>query len=241
MQIKKFRRASGLFVVEGAKNLLELLSSDFKVQTLYLTPEFHKGLETLMPDNLPVVHVSEDSIKPAGNLESNAAGMAIVAMKDNTPLFPEKAEYLLVLDEVKDPGNLGTIIRIADWYGVKKVVCSRDTADLYNPKVIQASMGSFTRVRLYYCDLLEYFTQLDRTTYPVWAATLKGRNLYKEPFKEQGVVLLGNESRGISPELLSFVNSEITIPKFGGAESLNVGVATAVILDNVRRKFLELT
>src|SRR5690606_15106813 len=132
----------------------------------------------------------------------------------------------------RDPGNLGTIIRIADWYGIKKLIFSEETADIYNPKVLNASMGSFTRISFFYTDLEEYLRGIP---FPVYGAFLEGENLHRKNFKPEGIILMGNESNGISGKLASLVTDKLTIPPFGQAESLNVAVATAVICDNFRR------
>ena len=235
LQIKKFRKENGVFLVEGAKSVLELLQSDFSIQVLFATQEFYQSsIRLVNAQGFPVEIVSQEELESAGVFHSNNACLAIAITKENQPLYAEEKEFVLVLDEVKDPGNLGTIIRVADWYGIRKIVCSPDTADLYNPKVITASMGSFTRVSLYYCDLPTYFSSPNRL--PVYGAFLDGENLHHTQFAASGYVVMGNESRGIGEDLEPFISHKITIPRFGGAESLNVGIATAIICDNLRRR-----
>ena len=168
----------------------------------------------------------------AGTFQSNQAGMAVVEMPDLPGLQLQSGELTLALDDVRDPGNLGTIIRVADWYGITQVVCSPTCADVYNPKVINASMGSFTRVNLWYKQLEALLSQ---STQPVYGALLQGENIYESPLKPEGILLMGNESKGVSPELASLVDRAVHIPRRGRAESLNVSVATAVILDNFYR------
>ncbi len=148
--------------------------------------------------------------------------------------LPAVGEYTLALDAVSDPGNLGTIIRVADWYGIRQVVCSLDTTDVYAPKVISASMGSFLRVRVTYTDLPTYFEQVSG---PIYGAVLdQGSNIHQRSADtEGGIVVLGNELSGIRAELAPYISEYIHIPRFGQAESLNVGVAAAVICDNLRR------
>jgi len=141
----------------------------------------------------------------------------------------------LILDDIRDPGNLGTIIRIADWYGIKKIICSPDTTDVYNPKVIAASKGSFTRVNLFYTPLPEFLAQHAKDR-DLLGAFLDGDSIYEHSFSAQGgYVVMGNESNGIGAEVETFITNRITIPRVGEAESLNVGIATAVMLDNLRR------
>jgi len=152
-------------------------------------------------------------------------------------LSPAAGEYMLMLDDVRDPGNLGTIIRVADWYGITRIVCSRDTTDVYNPKVIAAAKGSFTRVSLYYTDLIQYFEQIKDVKRQVIGAFLGGNSLYEFEYPTNGgIIMMGNESNGISEQVGQFVTDKIMIPRFGAAESLNVGIATAVMLDNMRRQ-----
>jgi TrmH family RNA methyltransferase len=136
------------------------------------------------------------------------------------------------LDDIRDPGNLGTIIRTADWYGIGKVVASPETADFYNPKVISATMGSFTRTEIYYTELTDF---LSKAKHPVYGAYLEGQNVHEVEFQPAGLILIGSESHGIAPGLRKFVSTEVTIPRFGKAESLNAAIATAVICDNLRR------
>ncbi|WMJ73683.1 RNA methyltransferase [Cytophagaceae bacterium ABcell3] len=234
LQIKKFRRIYNQFLVEGAKNIAELLKSDFEISSLFLTKEFEQLCAgELKHRNMPVNIVSEEDLQRAGSFSSNNAGIAIVHMKSQKSLAPHENEYLLMLDEVKDPGNLGTIIRIADWYGIKKVLCSENTAELYNPKVISSTMGSFTRVNVWYGDLVKYLKE--HPDLPVYGAMLGGENIYSVDFSSKGILVMGSESAGISDELKKHITTEIAIPGRGGAESLNVGVATGIICDNIAR------
>jgi TrmH family RNA methyltransferase len=231
LQIKKFRREKGEFLVEGAKSILELLQSDFNISSLVLTPEFLlKYKERLKSFKGKIIEVKEADLSGIGSFESNNTALAIVKMKENKPLFIENKEFIIVLDEIKDPGNLGTIIRIADWYGIKKIVCSKETADFYNPKVISSSMGSFTRVSLYYTDLEAY---LSKEKNKVFAAGLHGHSLSGFKFPDEGILLMGNESAGINPKLLDYATYRVTIPRKGLAESLNVAVATGIICDRI--------
>jgi RNA methyltransferase, TrmH family len=152
-------------------------------------------------------------------------------MKPNQSFLVSEHEFALVLDDIRDPGNLGTIIRTADWYGIQKIIASEETADYYNPKVISATMGSFTRVSVFYTDLATY---LGQHHHRVFGAYLEGQDIHKVDFGTSGLVLIGNEARGISPSLSRFVTDKITIPKYGKAESLNAAIATAIICDQVR-------
>ena len=168
-----------------------------------------------------------------GSFQSNAFALAVVSTPD-LPVLNLNSGHFLAFDNIQDPGNLGTIIRIADWYGFSSIVCSHDSVDAYNPKVISASMGSFSRINVYYKDLFE---TIKGTKLPVYGATLSGDNIHNITFGGDGIFLFGNESQGISSKLLSLVSNQIKIPGYGQAESLNVAIATAVVCDNFRRGF----
>lgn len=222
----------GEFVVEGAKSVAELLSSDFRICALYLTEDFQKKYENQLDSvKCELVTVTQEELEGLGTFSTNNAALAIATAKENFPLYIEKDEYILALDEVKDPGNLGTIIRIADWYGIEKIVCSNDSAEFYNPKVIASSMGSFTRIRMYYCDLKSYFTE--NSGEMVYGALLDGKDVHNVKFAKKGYILMGNESSGIHQDLLPLIKERISIPRKGRAESLNVAVATGIICDNL--------
>jgi RNA methyltransferase, TrmH family len=232
LQIKKYRTLHQSFPVEGAKSVLELLTSDFIVETVLATPAFLEQHVALL-QNFDCQPVTEAELSQAGAFETNNAALALARMKDNDFQQAEESEMVLVLDNLRDPGNLGTILRIADWYGVSKVICSEESVDFYNPKVIAASMGSFTRVKTYYASLPAYFRQIKPQ--PVFGAMLNGENVHQTRFSETGYLVLGNESRGISTEVQPFLTQKITIPRFGGAESLNAAIAAAILCDNWRR------
>jgi RNA methyltransferase, TrmH family len=235
LQHKKYRKQHQAFLVEGAKSVLELFSSDYQVQMLFITEEFYQQhIRLLQKQSLPYQVVSRQELEQTGVFQTNNACLAIATTRPNLPVAVSENEYILMLDEVKDPGNLGTIIRIADWFGISKLVCSETTTDFYNPKVVAASMGSFTRIHPYYCDLVQYLKKIHGSL-PVYGAFLEGADVHTVPFARGGILLMGNESQGISRELAPWVSNKIHIPRYGGAESLNVGIATAIICDNIRR------
>jgi len=231
LQVKKYRKQEQCFVVQGAKGVEEALASDFAVTLVIGTDDFLAGLKTIK-DQAEVIRVKEKELEELGEFQSNNAALAVVRMKPNEPFQLSENEFAIMLDDISDPGNLGTIIRTADWYGITKIVASTETADFYNPKVISATMGSFTRVSVFYTDLVGYLSNSSST---VFGAFLNGQDVHQVDFGRGGIILIGNESRGIDPALDKFVSKRITIPKYGGAESLNAGVATAVICDNLRR------
>jgi RNA methyltransferase, TrmH family len=230
LQIKKYRKQEQCFVVEGAKTVQELLQSDFVVKKVIGTNEFLS--KNPVADRTEVVEVSEKVLEGIGEFQSNNAVIAIAEMRSNKKVEINADEFALVLDDIRDPGNLGTIIRTADWYGIQHIIASEETADFYNPKVISATMGSFTRVQIFYTDLVSYLRPYQQ---PIFGAFLEGKNIHEVKFGSGGLIVIGNESRGISDAVKQFVTDKITIPRFGQAESLNAAIATAVICDNVRR------
>ncbi|MFD2515749.1 TrmH family RNA methyltransferase [Pontibacter locisalis] len=234
LQVKKYRNQHQAFVVEGAKSVLELLHSDFEVQHLFITETFYNEHTDTLRKGFNYEIVKEEELVQAGTFSSNNAGLAVAGMRRLPQLKLKAHELVIALDDIRDPGNLGTIIRIADWYGIDKVICSETCADFYNPKVISASMGSFTRIGVYYLDLPAWLKEQTNTR-KIYGASLAGENLHAMPLKPEGIVVLGNEANGIRPEVAKQVNQLIKIPAFGKAESLNVATATAIIIDNFMR------
>ncbi|MDD2907007.1 MAG: RNA methyltransferase [Candidatus Gracilibacteria bacterium] len=230
---KKTRIEEGLFLVEGEKSILELLNSSFEIAYLYISEKFEqKHMDVL--SNV-VYEISDiETIEKVSVINSNNAGIAIVKSKENLELKIENDEFVVVLDTINDPGNLGTIIRTCDWYGIKKIVCSNETVELTNPKVVASSMGSISRLQIYYTDLKAYF---ENNKSPIYGAFLDGENIHRVDFEKikSGFIVIGNESHGISEKIENFVTNKITIPRLGMAESLNAGIACGIILDNVFR------
>ncbi|GMQ29485.1 RNA methyltransferase [Algoriphagus confluentis] len=234
---KKYRTESGMFFVEGEKSVLEVLDSDFLIEMLLITEAFEQKHGTpLQFFTGKIERITQNQLEQLGQYQSNDSALAVVKMKENRAFSPAAGEWTLALDEVRDPGNLGTIIRIADWYGIKRLVFSPQTAEFYNPKVIQATMGSFTRVEFFYENLGEVFA---RWRQPVYGAFLDGKNIHTLQNALPGVILMGNESKGISQESGHWVTEKVTIPGFGRAESLNVAIATAILCDNFIRISLQ--
>jgi RNA methyltransferase, TrmH family len=235
LQQKKFRKQENAFFVEGSKNVTELLASDFQVSHLLFTSKFaEENQSTIKRFSGENFEVSQKTLESLGSFQTNDSALAVASIKSNDLIELGSNDWAIALDDVRDPGNLGTIIRISDWYGINNIILSNESADFYNPKVLHASMGSFTRVNVYYTDLKPY---LSETKLQVYGAFLEGESIYQQAFGKSGVILMGNESKGISADLEKLVKHKITIPRFGNAESLNVAVATAIICDNVRRQF----
>lgn len=227
---KKQRKVHGLFLAQGEKNVLELVNSSLTVKQIFATSEFlEQHAATLV--QYECIATSQDDLTKASTLVSNNAAIAVVEIPQTN--VPQAQGLMIALDGVSDPGNLGTIIRVADWYGIQHIVASHDCADPYNPKTISATMGSFGRVQVTLVDLPDY---LAKANLPVYGAFLEGESVHKTAFKAEGILLMGSESHGIREQAAQYVTDKVTIPAFGGAESLNVAMATGIILDNIRRQ-----
>lgn len=233
LQQKKQRKLEQCFIVEGEKAVLELLASKWQVKALFATERFLQQHAAAVAPLTLVQSCSSEELAKVGTFSTNDAALAVVVMPESKTFTDTQPNWVLVLDQVNDPGNLGSIIRIADWYGIKHIVCSPDTADMYNPKVIAAAKGSFLRVNLYYQPLAPFLSQQQQ---PIYGAYLGGDSVHAVTLSSpNGFIVMGNEANGISPELSRFINKKITIPGYGNAESLNVAIATAIICDNLCR------
>lgn len=223
---KKFRQKYNLFLVEGNKTIKEIPNSDFKIKEIF----------SINPSALPfesslITEISALELKKISFLQHPKDSIAVCELLGEKYL--EDIPIQLVLDGIQDPGNLGTIIRLADWFGISQIICSVDTVDFYNPKVIQASMGSFARVNILYQNLAKY---LSASTREIIGTDMIGQNLYEYDFPEKFNLILGNEGNGIRPEIQNILTNKITIPRFGkskATESLNVSVATGIILGEI--------
>ena len=225
---KKFRQDSGLFIAEGVKLIDELLKSSFKIKKLYATDDW----EPVASGDYDLVRVSAEELRKISLLQTAHQVLALVEEPAEGPLPDLSGQLVLALDGIQDPGNMGTLIRIADWFGIHTILASEDTVDCFNPKVVQSSMGSIFRVKLHYTDLKEC---LSSAKIPVYGALLEGKPVYLIDRPEQGVLLIGNESKGIQPALKPFITHPVNIPRIGEAESLNAAVAAGIILSHFRK------
>lgn len=225
---KKYRNLHKLFIVEGKKVVEEFLNSDFELYELYcVDPSDYLSLDS-------VVHIAESDLHKISTFKSPNNVLAIFKIPQNPSL--KKSGFILALDAINDPGNLGTIVRLCDWFGVDQLVCSSDTVDCYNSKVVQSSMGSLTRVSIVYTDLENYLKNSKSIKY---AALMDGENVYKAKLNTDAVLVLGNEANGIRPGINALMDRLITIPGFGEnhqTESLNVSTASAILLSEFRRR-----
>ena len=227
---KKQRDEEGLFIAEGPKIVAELLAeNNCRVKQVY-------GVKAWINDvaeyaAIPLIEITEEELERISQLKTPNQVLLVAEKIDWTekPVF--KKSITLVLDTIQDPGNMGTIIRLADWFGIKQIICSHECADNYNPKVVQASMGSIARVRVEYTDLAAWLSENNEI--PSYAAALDGEDITQMKRLAEGIIIIGNESKGISNEILDKVNSKITIKGKGKAESLNAAVATGIILSHL--------
>lgn len=232
LQQKKYRFIHKMFIAEGIKVIQELLQSNFELQHLYSTEAIFESVPT--PKK---TLISETELQKISALTTANNCLAVFMIPEPKTMI-EKG-LIVALDDIRDPGNLGTILRMCDWYGIEQLICSTATVDIYNPKVIQATMGSIARVQVHYVDLNDFLT---KTKLPVYGTFMTGNNIYKEAFPEAAIVVLGNEANGISADIEKTITKRITIPRFGKfqqTESLNVASAAAIVLSEFRRGFSE--
>lgn len=224
---KTNRISDGVFLVEWRKCMLEFMNSDFEIVEWFFTEELVLQKQYKFP--YQIVTIGE--LARMTTLTSNDVGILLVKMLDHRVSKIKKDELVLVLDRINDPGNLWTIIRTADWYGISQIICSHDTVDCYNAKVLMATMGSFIRVSIFYTDLDQYLSEIQ---WKIYWAYLNGESTHTKDFSARwGYLVIGSEAHGISANLEQYITDRVTIPRFGLAESLNAGVATAVILDRM--------
>lgn len=219
---KKQRVENNRFIIEGEKMVNEAMQwIPSQIETIYATSDFE--ISTKQPAII-LEEISTKELKEISTLTTPNKALAVCRIPDTKPI---DSSLIICLDGIQDPGNMGTILRLADWFGIKDVVCSKNTVDCYNPKVLQATMGAIFRVNVHYEDLNEF---LSITELPVYGALLNGENIFENNYERKGIIVLGNEGNGISEEIKKFVQKAITIPRFGEAESLNVATAGAIIL-----------
>lgn len=228
LETKKNRKREGLFVAEGPKVVGDLLRAGYRPHSIFSTQP--------RPDAEPI---TDDELRRISFLQHPQEVLAVFHIPTQPSAIRLQSSTLsLALDGVQDPGNVGTIIRIADWFGISNIYCSPDTADVYNPKVVQATMGSLAHVTITYCDLLPLLYKAD---VPIYGTLLDGQNIYEQPLSDKGIIVMGNEGNGISPEVRELVTNKLLIPNFNKncetADSLNVAIATAITCSEFRRKF----
>ena len=223
---KKYRQKYKLFVVEGVKVVQEFLNSSYELDIVFSS-------DTDFSSTNKFIEITDQELKKISSLKNPNKVLAIFKIPNQ--INPIMGGLILVLDSINDPGNLGTIIRLCDWFGIEQLVCSNETVDCFNPKVVQASLGSLTRVAVSYLDLKKY---LQNASVPIFVADMDGLDVYKTKLPDSALLVLGNEANGISDEIKQLVTTKITIPRFGAiqqTESLNVATASAILLSEFRR------
>lgn len=231
---KKFRDEEGFFIVEGVKIAKEfLLYSADSLHQVFALKEWINNNSILLKNisSEKIFEVSTAELQRISSLTTPNQVLIIVRKKPQQPVSASEKGIILMLDDIQDPGNMGTIIRTADWFGINRILCGRGCADIFNPKVLQATMGSIIRVNVQYTDLGEWCSQNDKI--PLYCCTLSGTSVYQFNIPDTCIIAMGNESKGIRPELLSLCTAQITIPRIGGAESLNASVATGIVLSAI--------
>ena len=229
---KKTRDEDGVFIAEGSKIVNEVLTEcPQQLIKVYALASFFKE-NTLTPDGEQLIEITEAEMERISQLQTPQQALALLRQFKPVTIKEINEDWVIALDTIRDPGNMGTIIRIADWFGIKHIVCSADCVEVYNPKVVQASMGSVLRVRIIEGDLHQLLPQCPA---PVIAATLHGTPAQQYSVPTKGTLLIGNEARGVAEDLLKIVDAQVSIPSFGAAESLNAAVATGILLWEIKR------
>ena len=229
LKVKKYRTREKCFLVEGTKNVLELLNSHFEIEIIAGTTSFFD--QNHIKSEVRKEEIKADLLTQISTFKTNEDVIAVARQKQWEVDKIEESDHLFVLDGVGDPGNMGTIIRTLDWFGFNQVICSQDCADFYNPKTISSSMGSFTRVRFWEVDLNAFYNQCRM---PIFGADMNGRSIRDSTFKDPSIFVMGSESQGLGGISKNKIKNYISIPRYGEAESLNVGIATGIIANHLR-------
>jgi len=225
---KKFRTESSLFIAEGPKLVKEIINSSLKIEYVFATKDWID--ENSKTD---ANEITPGELKQISALKTPQDVICVVNIPDVDNDIPEINGLTLALEDISDPGNMGTILRIADWFGISNVICSDSCVDIYNPKVVQASMGSIARVNVHYTNISSFVS--NNNDHPVYVMVMDGEDLYKQKLPQNAIVIIGNESKGISSGLLALIENKITIPSYGKAESLNAAVAAGIVCAEFRR------
>lgn len=239
LRSSKFRSLHGKFIAEGPKIVSELLRSSFSISTIYATTDWIKD-QPRIEDRIEISTVNDFELSRISNLASPNQVLAVINIPEPVLEIPAVNDFVLLLDGISDPGNMGTIIRTADWFGIQFIICSENCVDIFNPKVVQATAGSIFRIPVYYAHPEKYLKEISNKT-DIFGALLDGENLYSVKSGRSGIIIIGSESHGISKELLPYITSKIRIPDYSkgqlfSAESLNASQATAVICAELKRR-----
>ncbi|MCX6275348.1 MAG: RNA methyltransferase [Bacteroidetes bacterium] len=239
---KKFRKEHGLFIAEGEKVCRDLVESDWTIRSVFMTEEFRERKFSGWTKKVSAEIVTEKELEKISALTTPQQILVVGEVSDrkfSSVYLP--GNLTLMLDEIKDPGNLGTIVRIADWFGIGTVICSETCADIFNPKTVQATMGSLFRVKVFYQSLKQILEKADEKSISVYGTLLSGENIYNTKLSSEGIILIGSESHGINESLIPFITTKVSIPSFSGssskqADSLNAAMAAAIVCSEFRRR-----
>jgi len=240
LSLKKYRDESGLFIAEGSKLVLDLMPKQECAVVLATSDWLKKNVEFVKADE--IIEITDNELSKISNQKTPQGVLALFKKPNYTYNIDAISEQLsLALDDVQDPGNLGTIVRIADWFGIRDLFCSFHSADVYSPKTVQATMGALARVRVHYVNLAEFLQKCNQSNIAVYGTFMDGENIYTEKYlSEKGIIVMGNEGNGISPEIEKYISKRLLIPNFpqgeATSESLNVGIATALVCAEFRRR-----
>ena len=237
LHLKKFRKEHHLFIAEGIKSVTEFIHSDYKIDSIFCTSNALSKVYNLS-QKIKFLEVNEADLAKITALTTPQDIVALIKVPEETAFKSKNLEntFSLILDGIQDPGNMGTIIRTADWFGFKQIICSHQTVDVYNPKVVQATMGSLPRINAHYVDLDDVLSSVN---VPVFGALLEGDSIYNTDFGQEGVLILGNEGNGISENLKKYITKKVMIPRFGNAESLNVAISAAIFCSEMKRNYIK--
>ncbi len=236
LHLKKNRATEQLFIVEGEKLVSELYNQNkFKIKNLFITSDYNSKQ---IPKHINYTLISNKDLERISTFKSPNKVLAVVHQIRQSQINFNDENLILVLDDINDPGNLGTIIRTADWFGITQIIASKNTVELFNPKVIQSSMGAIYRINYFIDDLKQIIIQLKQYHYNVFGAVIDGKNIYQTQFTKKSALIMGSESHGINIELLNEITQQVSIPKFGKTESLNVAMATGILLSEYKRQGL---
>lgn len=244
LQQKKYRKQYNVFLAEGKKIVKDIQSTGFEINAIIATSKYLQSNADNLENIENIFEATPEQINKVSTLKTPQNAIAVVSIPNYELDVNEISSTLsILLDDVRDPGNLGTIIRIADWFGINNIVCSPKSVDVYNPKVVQASMGSLARVKIYYLDLVIFLQELSLSIdFPVYGTFPEGPSIYDEKLSEKGIIILGNESVGITPNLEPFINRKISIPSYPGTgdvvDSLNISTAAAIVCSEFRRRMV---
>lgn len=241
--LKKNRYAEGLFVAEGEKLVIDLIESKLSLHELYCTHEIFSELIKLNVNPDLITELKKGEMERITALKSTPEVIALFKIPGTNLNWEEiKNNLSVVLDSVQDPGNLGTIVRLADWFGIKNIICSEDCADLFNPKTVQATMGAIARLNVHYLTLEEFLEEAIKLNLPVYGTFLKGENLFTTTLTPNGIIVIGNEGNGISKEIETLIDRKISIPAYpegnSGTESLNAALAASIVCAEFRRRII---